>query len=268
VQGTAEMLARWIGAPMEDVDYLCAGINHLAFYLEYKVNGVDAYPQIKAAMERSEVYNEEIVRNEMYKHLDYYVTESSGHNSEYNPWFRKRPDLIEKYCTHGTGWNPGVYAYIRDEYLKQETSWEKDAQDWLAQDAIDEDRSHEYASQIFNACFGDGAVAQFNGNVRNFGLIPNLPEGCCVEVPMFASKSGLKPVVVGNLPQHLAVMVHQAALCEELAIEGFLTGDRRKIFHAVLHDPLTAAVCSMAETKSMVDEMFLQNASFLDGTFK
>jgi len=268
VQGTAEMLARWIGAPINNVSYLCAGINHLAFYLEYKVDGVDAYPRIKAAVERPEIYNEEIVRNEMYLHLDYYVTESSGHNSEYNPWFRKRPDLIEKYCTHGTGWNPGVYAYIRDEYLKQETEWKTEVEGWLTTGKLDDmPRSHEYASHIFNACFGDGAIFQFNGNVRNYGIIPNLPEGCCVEVPMYASKDGLKPVVVGNLPQHLAVMVHQAALCEELAIEGYLTGDRRKIFHAVLNDPLTAAVCSMAEIKSMVDEMFVQNADYLKGIF-
>src|SRR5215207_4381709 len=120
VQGTAEMLAGWIGAPMNEVTYTCAGINHMAFYLNYKWNGQDAYPLIrKAITERPEVYNEEIVRNEMFLNLDYYITESSGHNSEYNAWFRKRPDLIEKYCTHGTGWNPGVYAYIVTEYEKR-----------------------------------------------------------------------------------------------------------------------------------------------------
>ena len=113
VQGTAGMLAKWIGAPVEEITYTCAGINHQAFYLEYKWNGKDAYPLIREAITaRKEVYNEEIVRNEMFLALDYYVTESSGHNSEYNAWFRKRPDLIEKYCTHGTGWNPGEYAYI------------------------------------------------------------------------------------------------------------------------------------------------------------
>ena len=117
VQGTASMLAKWIGAKNEDVTYTCAGINHQAFYLDFRVNGEDAYPLIrKAITERPEVYNEEIVRNEMFLALGYYVTESSGHNSEYNAWFRKRPDLIEKYCLHGTGWNPGEYAYILNEY--------------------------------------------------------------------------------------------------------------------------------------------------------
>ena len=123
VQGTAMMLARWIGAPMEEITYTCAGINHQAWYVKYEWNGQDAYPLIREAIERPEIYNEEIVRNEMFLHLDYYVTESSGHNSEYNWWFRKRPDLIEKYCTHGTGWNPGVYAYILDEYQEKEHAW-------------------------------------------------------------------------------------------------------------------------------------------------
>ena len=117
VQGTASMLAKWIGAKDEDITYTCAGINHQAFYTEFKWKGEDAYPLIrKAITEREEVYKEEIVRNEMFLALGYYVTESSGHNSEYNAWFRKRPDLIEKYCLPGTGWNPGEYAYILKEY--------------------------------------------------------------------------------------------------------------------------------------------------------
>src|SRR5690349_9414219 len=103
VQGTSEMLAGWIGAPYEEITYTCAGINHMAWYTEFKWNGQDAYPLIhKAITERPEIYNEEIVRNEMYLALGKYVTESSGHNSEYNWWFRKRPDLIEKYCIDGT----------------------------------------------------------------------------------------------------------------------------------------------------------------------
>ncbi|MBC7316155.1 MAG: alpha-glucosidase/alpha-galactosidase, partial [Chloroflexi bacterium] len=128
VQGTAAMLARWIGAPIEEIQYVCAGINHQAFYIKYEWNGQDAYPLIREAVEKPEIYQEEIVRNEMFKHLGYYVTESSGHNSEYNWWFRKRPDLIEKYCTHGTGWNPGEYAYILKEYTRREHTWREEIQ--------------------------------------------------------------------------------------------------------------------------------------------
>ena len=126
VQGTASMLANWIGAKMEEITYVCAGINHQAWYIEFKRNGKDAYPAIrKADRTNQKIYNEEIVRNEMFLHLGYYVTESSGHNSEYNWWFRKRPDLIKKYCTDGTGWNPGKYAYILDDYRKRRKDLEK-----------------------------------------------------------------------------------------------------------------------------------------------
>src|SRR5690554_5771751 len=215
VQGTAHMLAKWIGAPKDEITYKCAGINHQAFYLEFKWNNEDAYPLIrKAITENPDIYNEEQVRNEMYLHLDYYVTESSGHNSEYNAWFRKRPDLIEKYCTHGTGWNPGVYAYILDEYLKREDTWQEEIKEWLHKDEVDLDRGNEYAAYIFNATIGEGALYEFNGNVRNFGLIDNLPEGCCVEVPVLASKRGLSPMHVGPLPEHLAVMNNTSARCE------------------------------------------------------
>ena len=138
VQGSAMMLAEWIGAPFDEVDYLCAGINHQAWYLEYKWKGQDAYPLIhKAITERPEVYNEEPVRNEMYLALGKYVTESSGHNSEYNWWFRKRPDLIEKYCTHGTGWNPGEYAYILKEYQHNEATWKDQVKEELARSPLD-----------------------------------------------------------------------------------------------------------------------------------
>ncbi|NLN65476.1 MAG: alpha-galactosidase [Clostridiaceae bacterium] len=264
VQGTAAMLAKWIGAPMDEITYLCAGINHQAFYLDYKWNGKDAYPLIKEAITtRPEIYNEEIVRNEMYLHLDYYVTESSGHNSEYNAWFRKRPDLIEKYCIHGTGWNPGEYAYILKEYIRREKSWQGEIDAWLNQENIDIARGHEYAAYIFNATIGDGTLFEFNGNIRNFGLIDNLPEGCCVEVPVLASKRGLNPMHVGKLPDQLAVLVNTSARCEELAVEGALEGDARKVFHAICFDPLTSAVLSLAEIKQMVDEMFQKNKDWL-----
>lgn len=264
VQGTAEMLARWIGAPMDEITYLCAGINHTAFYLDYKWNGKDAYPLIHEAITSSEeVYNEEQVRNEMYLHFDYYVTESSGHNSEYNQWFRKRPDLIEKYCTHGTGWNPGEYAYILKEYLKREDNWREEMETWLAEDKVDLERGHEYAAYIFNATIGDYTPFEFNGNVRNFGLIDNLPEGACVEVPVLASQRGLNPMHVGPLPDHLALMVNTSSRAEELAVEAALTGDKRKVFHAIAMDPLTSAVLSLAEIQEMVDEMFEKNKDWL-----
>lgn len=263
VQGTAAMLAKWIGAPADEITYLCAGVNHQAWYLEYKWNGKDAYPLIREAVKRPEIYNNEIVRNEMFINLDYYVTESSGHNSEYNPWFRKRPDLIEKYCNHGTGWNTGEYAYILNEYSKREDTWKGEIEKWLQNEDVDLKRGGEYAASIFNAIIGDGALYKFNGNVRNFGLIDNLPEGCCVEVPVLASKKGIEPIHVGKLPPQLAILNNLSAACEELAVEGAIEGDPRKVFHAICYDPLTSSVLSLEEIKNMVDEMFEKNKDWL-----
>lgn len=263
VQGTSQMLAKWIGAKPEEVTYTCAGINHQAFYTEFLWNGKDAYPLIrKAVTERPEVYNEEIVRNEMFLALGYYPTESSGHNSEYNPWFRKRQDLIEKYCLPGTGWNPGEYAYILKEYRERETTWRDEIDQWF-KDPLDLARGEEYAAYIFNAILGDGEMFKFNGNVRNFGLVDNLPYGCCVEVPVLASKHGLEAIHVGKLPPQLALLSGTSAQIEELAVEGSLAGDRDMIYQAICYDPLTAAVCSLREIRSMVDEMFEANEAWL-----
>jgi len=262
VQGTAEMIAKWIGAPMNEVTFLCAGINHQAWFVDYKWNGKDAYPLIREAMNRPEVYNEEVVRNEMFLHLGYYVTESSGHNSEYNAWFRKRPDLIEKYCTTGTGWNPGEYAWVVNYYLEAEATWRGNIQTELEK-PVELARGHEYAASIFNATIGDGDLYEFNGNVRNFGLIDNLPYGCCVEAPVMASKRGFNPMHVGALPPQLALLNNISAGCEEMAVQAAITGDPIMVFHAVLYDPLTSAVLSMAEIKQMVDEMLQANKDWL-----
>lgn len=268
VQGTAEMLARWIGAPMDEITYVCAGINHMAWYLEYKWNGEDAYPQIRQAItERPEVYNEEQVRNEMYLHLDYYPTESSGHHSEYNPWFRKRPDLIEKYCTHGTGWNPGESKYVLKAYRARENNWSESITNWLNDPApLDLERGHEYAAYIINALEG-GTPFKYNGNTLNHGLIDNLPQGACVEVPVWASREGLEAVRVGALPASVAMLTGLSAQIEEMAIEGILEGDPRKIFQAIAHDPLSAAVLTLSEIRQMVDEMLEKNRDYLP-TFK
>jgi alpha-galactosidase len=264
VQGTAEMLAEWIGAPMEEITYTCAGINHMAWYLKYEWKGQDAYPLIRQAItERPEVYNEEIVRNEMFLNLDYYVTESSGHNSEYNWWFRKRQDLIEKYCIHGTGWNPGEYAYIINHYEERDLNWRDEAKKWFASDTpISLERGHEYAAYIINALQG-GEPFEFNGNVANTGLITNLPQNACVEVPVWASRKGLSPVYVGALPPQCAMLTNITSSLEEMAVEGALTGNPRLVFQAIAHDPLTASVLSLAEIKQMVNEMFRQNREYL-----
>jgi len=265
VQGTAAMLARWIGAPLEEIDYVCAGINHQAWYLEYKWNGKDAYPLIHQAItERAEIYNEEIVRNEMYLALGKYVTESSGHNSEYNWWFRKRPDLIEKYCQNGTGWNPGEYAFILKYYQETEATWQEIARKNLEEPLTEQNlqRGSEYAAHIINALLG-GEKFVFNGNVPNTNLITNLPQCACVEVPVLVDKAGLHPLYVGAMPPEIGLLTQLSSGIEEMAINASIEGDPTMIYRAICHDPLTAAVLSLAEIKQMTNELFAWHKDYL-----
>lgn len=264
VQGTAMMLAHWIGAPFTEVDYVCAGINHQAWYLKFERNGRDAYPSIrKAILEKSAIRNAEQVRNEMFLNLDYYVTESSGHNSEYSWWFRKRPDLIKKYCTTGTGWNPGEHAYILKHYRQRKQSWKKEIRDWLDDPKpLDLKRGCEYAASIVNARMG-GEVFAFNGNVPNTGIITNLPANACVEAPVFADRQGFRPVHVGALPPQLAALNNASIAVEEMAVTAALTGNPRLVFQAIAYDPLSATMLSLAEIKRMVQAMLNQNKAYL-----
>ena len=264
VQGTSEMLARWIGAPMEEVTYVCAGINHLAWFVRFEWNHRDAIPLIRTAITGSrKIYNEEQVRNEMFLHLGYYVTESSGHNSEYNWWFRKRPDLIKKYCTRGTRWNPGEYGAVLREYQSREKTWRREVKEWIDNpEPLVLSRGHEYAAAIINAYLG-GEPYKFNGNVPNTGIITNLPENCCVEAPVYADRCGFNPVHVGALPPQCAALTAISVASEEMAVEAALTGDRELVYRACYYDPLSAAVLSLAEIRKMVDRMLKKNKEHL-----
>jgi alpha-galactosidase len=266
VQGTAGMLAAWLGAPMSEITYVSAGINHQSWYIKFERNGRDAIPALrrKVATDRK-IYRQELVRNEMFLHLGYYVTESSGHNSEYNWWFRKRPDLIRKYCSDhpGANWNPGTYAYILKEYLHREKAWKRDVQKWFAKGApMKLERGHEYAAYIMNALLG-AETFEFNGNVPNTGLITNLPERACVEVPVLANKRGLNAIHVGALPPQCAALNNVSIASEEMAVEAALSGDPDLVLQAVTYDPLTAAVLSLAEIRKMVREMLQKNRAHL-----
>lgn len=258
VQETIMLLAKWLQVTPRDMTYTCAGLNHTAFYLELKCKGQDAYPMLRKIVDDPEIYRTERVRIEMFKHLGYFVTESSYHNSEYNGWFRKRDDLMMQYCPpvnfDGT---PGEYMSkrIQDGGFLRGRSRMDMLEKWFGEE-ITLDRGHEFASYIFNACFGDGTPFEFNGNVRNFGLIDNLPQGACVEVPILADHNGLKPVHIGFMPRELALLNSIESQTEEMAVEAYLNRDKSLIYKAVYYDPYTSAKLGLDEMDRMVDEMF------------
>ena len=269
VQGTSKMLAKWLDVPLDEVTYTCAGINHQAFFLEFKHNGEDLYPRLREKIKEPEFYNKEIVRNEMLRHFGYYVTESSGHNSEYNYWFRKRPDLIEKYCSdhEGAAWNPGVHAFSLNLRLERLNTWRDDFENWIQNEEVKPARSSEYAAEIFNAMVGDRKPFQFNGNVINNGAIANLPADACVEIPVVVSRFGLRRCLVGNLPDEVAILVNTTARMENLAVDAIMEKNKRKLIQAVYMDPLCSAVLSLDEIDQMCEELFEINRDFL-GDYK
>jgi len=254
VQGAHRELARIIHADPDECSSWMAGINHQAWVLEYEHRGRDAYPQIReAAWENQEWYERNTTRVEMLRRLDYYVTESSGHNSEYNPWFRKREDLLEKYAGEGfngeTGYIKKLYSTDRDEYVGRLREKAEETEEF------DLSRGHEYGSYIMNALEGKGPF-RFNGTVANAGLITNLPDGCSVEVPCYADKAGIHRCHVGALPPHLAALNSMATNSIMMAVQACLTGDRDMLYWSLAYDPLTSAVLSLEETRQMVDEMY------------
>ena len=266
VQGTSKMLADWAGVDYKDVTYTCAGINHMAFFTELKCNGQDLYPVLREKIKEPEFYNKEKVRNEIFKTFGYYVTESSGHNSEYTPWFRKRPDLIRKYCSPiGANWNPGEYAFslkLRSDPYR----FDNGVKAWMDKPLLKE-RGHEYAANILNARIGDNTPFEFNANIINNGSIENLPFDACVEIPVIASKDGYERKYQGKLPDAAAVMVAQTAGIENLVVKSWEKRSKQMLYQAVSLDPLCSAVLSLEEIKEMCDEILEVNKEYL-GDFK
>nr|MDD6335313.1 alpha-galactosidase [bacterium] len=263
VQGTAAMLAEWIGAPKDEITYTCAGLNHQAFYLEYKWNGEDAYPLIREAIKRDEVLYKDLVRIELFKTLGYFVTESSAHSSEYYPWFRAKPEYLEYFLTHDTSERLATTGRNIDKYMKREKTWKDETRKYLEGEIKVHPRGEEYAACIFNAVFGDNEMFTFNGNVRNFGIIDNLPYGACVEVPCLASKKGIESMHVGPMPAQLALPCSISAQIEEMAVEASITGDPDLVYQAICFDPNTNAVLTLEQTRNMVNELFQASKEFL-----
>lgn len=261
VQGAHSELAGIIGEDPEECASWVAGINHQAWVLKYTCRGKDAYPRIRqAAWENQQWWENNTVRVEMLRHLDYYVTESSGHNSEYNPWFRKRPELVEKYAGEGfngeTGYIKELYSTDREEFMGR---LRKIAE---REEPYELERGHEYGSYIMNA-LESGEPFRFNGTVPNSDLIQNLPQEVSVEVPIYADGSGLRPCHVGELPPQLAALNQMSTQSIEMAVEACLQGERELLYWSIAYDPLTSAVLSLEEIREMVDEMYEQEVEIM-----
>ena len=259
VQGTSEMLAQWIDVPYDEVTFFCAGINHQSFFLEFWRAKEDLYPLIWKAIENPENYAQEPVRIELMKHFGFFVTESSGHASEYVPYFRKsakmvHDELVPNFTNKVNYWLDfgRTGGYLR-HCLNRIEKFEREFEEILAEEPVTT-RSYEYGSYIIEAVESHTAIC-INGNVPNTGLIDNLPQGCCVEIPCLVDGNGIQPTKVGSLPAQLAALNRTNINVQELIVEAALSGGTEAIYHAVMLDPLTAAVCTLPQIRSMVGEM-------------
>ncbi|MDX6767219.1 MAG: alpha-glucosidase/alpha-galactosidase [Candidatus Methylacidiphilales bacterium] len=247
VQGTSHQLANYAGLPYEDISYKVAGINHVAFFLEFNYRGQDAYPILFKALENPRVFARDKVRFEMMRRLGFFVTESSEHFSEYCPWFIHHGEKTIE-----------AFGIPLDEYLRRCESiiatWKDTEKRMLADSKVAIGKSLEYGSQIINA-MESGTPAVVYGNVPNDNLITNLPDTCCVEVPCLVDKQGIQPTVIGDLPPQLAAICRSNIAVQELAVEAFLTGKREHIYHAVMMDPHTSSQLTLDNIWKMCDEL-------------
>jgi alpha-galactosidase len=251
VQTTLDLIAGYCGVPKEEISYVCGGINHMDWFLRLEHRGRDLYPRLREVFEKPEYYVNEKVRGEVFRHFGYFMTESTGHLSEYVPWFRKNREALDTYCDEPSfGGESG--AYYKYSLALSAKYAEHDPLEY--ESPVIEGRSVEYCSYIMEAVL-TGRPFRFMGNVPNRGYITNLPEGCCVEVPTFADDTGLHPVVIGDLPAQCAAACMTNVNVQVLAAKAALEVDPEAIVHAVAMDPLTGAVCTLRQVREMCAEM-------------
>jgi len=275
VQHTAEQLAGDIGVPADQLRYRCAGINHMAFYLDFGRHtdgGVeDLYPAIaefaatstapsRGSTDRTDGGVNELpdaVRYEMFRRLGYFVTESSEHFAEYVPWFikRDRPDLIER------------FGIPLDEYPArcevQLAGWEAlraDMEDPAS--TLSVTPSVEYGAAIIHA-IETGQPTVVYGNVMNDGYISNLPTDCCVEVPCVIDHNGIQPTTIGRIPPQLSALMQTNVNVQALTVEALLTGNREHIYHAAMFDPHTAAELDLDQIWQLVDDLMDAHGDYI-----
>ncbi|KQV21185.1 alpha-glucosidase/alpha-galactosidase [Rhizobium sp. Root1203] len=261
VQHTAQHLASCLGENIDGINYLSAGINHIAFFLKYEkvdANGgrQDLYPRLKALAAEGKVPTDDRVRFDALKRLGHFVTESSEHFSEYTSWYIKdrRPEMVEQL-------NIPLDEYIRRCEV-QIAEWHALRQELEGGKPIEVCRSNEYAAGIIHAAV-TGKPALIYGNVPNNGMIENLPPECIVEVPCHVDRNGIQPTRIGRIPSQLAAVMRLSISVQELTVEAALTGKRDRIYQAALLDPHTSAELSPDEIWHMVDDLIEQHGDLL-----
>lgn len=261
VQHTTRQIAGYAGLPYQEVTYLGAGINHVAWILRFEHNGADAYPLLRAALEQGAIPRHDQVRAELFRRLGYYVTESSEHNAEYSAHFIPHDGQIERF-------NIPIDEYIRRSEVNLREFEEIRAKLQRGENFPIE-RSAEYASLIIHSIETDQPRVIY-GNVRNDHLIDNLAQGCCVEVPCLIDRNGVQPTRIGALPPQLAGMSQLHIPVQELTVRAVLEQRPEHIYHAAMLDPLAAATMPLDRICAMVDELIAAHGDALpegSGTF-
>lgn len=260
IQNTSAQLAGYLGLPYEELRWRAGGINHMSWFLELSHNGRNLYPELLERMEDPELLKQDPVRLDAMKYLGAFVSESSGHFSEYIPYYRKRDDLLERHC--GVGYNGGTGFYANHWPKWREENDAKILRRINGEEDISLASSNEYAAEIVEAILNHTPKVIY-GNVLNTGLIDNLPQNGIVEVACLVDRSGVQPTHFGALPEHLAALCRSNMSFFELAVSAVLEGSREKALHALMIDPLTAAVCSLDEIARMFDELYETERAYM-----
>ncbi|RKP49909.1 alpha-galactosidase [Cohnella endophytica] len=260
IQHSSQQLAKYLDVPYEKLHWRCAGINHMSWFTELSVEGQDQYPALMARMNEPDYVAKDPVRLDFVKHFGAFVSESSGHFSEYIPYYRKRQDLIDKHCASGYNGATGFYA-------NEWPTWRRETDETIerivsGEEEIKLEQSDEYAAIIIDSIVNEKPNVIY-GNVPNRGLIENLSFEGIVEVACLVDRNGIQPTRFGRLPEHLAALCRTNMSFFELAVEAVMEQDREKALYALYMDPLSAAVCSPAEIKSMFEEIWEADAPYL-----
>jgi alpha-galactosidase len=269
--GGATRLANYAGAKYEVCSYWAAGINHFTWYLDFRVKGEDAYPLFRKKFQDPKVYMQpdyfgkgvtvDVVEVEMLKNFGYFTSGSQAHLSMYMPYFRRKPELAEKY--HLDDYGP-IFGGAPKRTADETEELKKQVASGYKFEFTKEYRWSLHAADVMDS-METGTIRRIDGNVKNKGLITNLLEGCCVEVPCLVDKEGIHPCHIGDLPSQCATLNRANIGEQELAVRGIVEKDKKKIFQSILIDPLAASLMTIDECREMVDRMFVVDKIAMKG---